>query len=118
MAMRAISVIAAFLFCIINIVLDGMMLHAIHVPDNKGLIFTFIVFLLSFLSMIGAAVGVILVIIRKKFQAERLMFYSLYAYCVLNIPNVAALILLPAAAFVILVLKVTVLLMRRPLMQA
>jgi hypothetical protein len=40
------------------------------------------------------------------------MFYSLYAYCVLNIANVAAVILLPAAVFVLFVLKLTVISMR------
>jgi hypothetical protein len=112
MAMRVIAVIAAFLFCAINIAMDGMMLYAIQVPNNKGLAFTFIAFLLSLVSMVTAAAGVVLVVILKRFRAERMMFYALYAYIVFNIPNVAALILLPAAIFVIFVLKLTVIPMR------
>jgi uncharacterized membrane protein len=112
MAMRIIATIAAFLFCAANIVLDGMMLYAIQIPNSKGLVFTFVVFFLSLISMITTTSGVVLVIILKKYRAERLMFYSLYAYIVLNIPNVVALILLPAAVFVIFVLKLAVIPMR------
>ncbi len=113
MIMRVVSIIAAFLFCAINIAMDGMMLYAIQIPDSRGLAIQFVVFLLSLLSMIGVAAGIVAVVILRKYWAERLMFLSLYAYLALNIQNVAALVLLPAGAFVLFVLKLTVASMRR-----